>query len=93
MISQHNYEKAQPVLEYEVKKRGWNINLYRRDWDTFSGWKKRGKSIIKGSKGFTVEIIFPYIANKTIKKTKILYKKRAWIKQYSKKCKILNCSF
>ena len=70
MISQQNYEKAQPVLEYEVKKRGWNINLYRRDWDTFSGWKKRGKSIIKGSKGFTVEIIFPYITNKTIKKTK-----------------------
>jgi hypothetical protein len=64
MISQNNYDLVKPFLDYEVKKRGWNCKLFRKDWDTYPGWKKRGKSIKKGSRGFRAEIVFPYIQNK-----------------------------
>lgn len=43
MISQNNYELVKPFLYHQAKDRGWNQNFSRADWDTFSGWKKRGK--------------------------------------------------
>ena len=64
MISQNNYELVKPFLDFQIKERGWDINFSRKDWDTFHGWKKRGKSIKKGSKGFRAEIVFPYIHSK-----------------------------
>tara|TARA_B100001027_G_C16226153_1_gene312279 strand:- start:504 stop:767 length:264 start_codon:yes stop_codon:yes gene_type:complete len=70
MISQNNYELVKPFLYHQAKDRGWNQNFSRADWDTFSGWKKRGKTIIKGSKGFRAEIVFPYIKSKHNKKIK-----------------------
>ena len=70
MISQNNYELVKPFLDYQVKERGWNLNFSREDWDTFNGWKKRGKSIIKGNKGFRAEIVFPFIKRKRNKMIK-----------------------
>lgn len=61
MISENNFELVKTDLVKEIKKRGWDTNIYRQEWDTFYGWKKRGRSIIKGSKGFSVIIVYPSI--------------------------------
>ena len=77
MISKHNFELVRVILDYQIKERGIYKNHVRRDWDTFSGWKKRGKSIQKGSRGFSVEIIHPYIKSKKNNRTSFgfFYKK------------------
>jgi len=64
VISKQNFETVKPFLEYQVKDRGLNVSLSRESWDTFSGWKKRGKRISKGSKGFKVELVVPYRLSK-----------------------------
>jgi len=64
MISQQNFNLVRPFLKYQIKDRGLNISISRENWDTFNGWKKRGKNICKGSKGFRVELVVPYTASK-----------------------------
>ena len=64
MISKQNFETVRPFLEFQVKDRGLNLSLSRESWDTFSGWKKRGRRITKGSKGFRVELVVPFTVNK-----------------------------
>ena len=65
MISRLNFEIVKPFLEYQIKDRGLNISLSRENWDTFTGWKKRGKRILRGSKGFQVELVIPFRLSKT----------------------------
>jgi len=60
MISQQNFDLVRPFLKYQIKDRGLDVSISRENWDTFNGWKKRGKSICKGSKGFRVELVVPY---------------------------------
>lgn len=60
MISQQNFDLVRPFLMYQIKDRGLDVSISRENWDTFNGWKKRGKSICKGSKGFRVELVVPY---------------------------------
>ena len=69
MISQQNFDLVRPFLKYQVKDRGLDVSISRENWDTFNGWKKRGKSICKGSKGFRVELVVPY-ATGTIRNRK-----------------------
>ena len=45
MISVNNYEIARNILETQATRRGIDANFKREDWDTFNGWKKRGKNI------------------------------------------------
>ena len=71
MISQQNFDLVRPFLKYQIKDRGLNISISRENWDTFNGWKKRGKSICKGSMGFRVELVVPYTASKIKNKTKV----------------------
>ena len=68
MISVNNYEIARNILETQAARRGIDANFKREDWDTFNGWKNRGKNIIKGSKGFNVEIVHPHLLKKNGKK-------------------------
>ena len=71
MISQNNYELVKPFLDFQIKERGWDINFSRKDWDTFHGWKKRGKSIKTNSvRGVRLEdikkrskVIIPKVSN------------------------------
>lgn len=60
MISQQNFDLVRPFLMYQIEDRGLDVSISRESWDTFNGWKKRGKSICKGSKGFKVELVVPY---------------------------------
>ena len=69
MISQQNFDLVRPFLMYQIKDRGLDVGISRENWDTFNGWKKRGKSICKGSKGFRVELVVPYTTG-TIKNRK-----------------------
>ena len=64
MISVQNYEISREHLEFQVKQRGETNNFTREDWDTFPGWKKRGRSILKGSRGFSAEIVYPFLKRK-----------------------------
>ena len=64
MISKENFELAKPSLDFQTKERGIKFYSSRECWDTFFGWKKRERRILKGSKGFVVEIVFPYIKKK-----------------------------
>ena len=61
MISKLNFDTAKPMLIYQLKKRGENSQLTIDKWDTFNGWKKRGRSIRAGSKGYRVEMVVPFI--------------------------------
>tara|TARA_B100000965_G_scaffold391780_1_gene400256 strand:- start:85 stop:348 length:264 start_codon:yes stop_codon:yes gene_type:complete len=69
MISKENYELARPFLIYQSKERGLEFRDSRNDWDTFIGWKKRGRSILYGSEGFRVDMVVPFLIDK-IKKNK-----------------------
>ena len=71
MISRENYELAKPILSYLVKERGLELLDSRNDWDTFLGWKNRGRSILHGSEGFRVDIVVPYLKGKTGNKSNI----------------------
>ena len=64
MISQVNFELARPTLEHQVKERGRNFPIARENWDTYIGWKQRGRDIHYGSKGFRVELVVPYLKDK-----------------------------
>lgn len=68
MISKYNYEIAETALNAQLRQRGIKGNYSREDWDTFQGWKKRGKFIAKGSRGFQVDIVFPHLISKQGKK-------------------------
>ena len=70
MISKNNFDLIKEDLSYQLKGRGLEVRLSREEWDTFLGWKERGKSILKGSKGFKAEIVVPYVITKFGKKTK-----------------------
>lgn len=48
-------------LAWQLNDRGIKHSYTREEWDTFPGWKKRGKTIMKGSKGFDAEIVYPYL--------------------------------
>ena len=48
MISVNNYDIARNILETQAARRGIDANFKREDWDTFNGWKNRGKNIMKG---------------------------------------------
>lgn len=77
MISKNNFELIKEDLSHQLEDRGLDQRLSREEWDTFLGWKKRGKSIIKGSKGFKSEIIYPYRKIKSAKNNKMnFYTKR-----------------
>jgi len=71
MISQQNFDLVRPFLKYQVKDRGLDVSISRENWDTFNGWKKRGKSICKGSKGFRVELVVPYTTGITRNRKKV----------------------
>jgi len=73
MISKLNFEIVKPFLAYQVQDRGLNISLSRESWDTFSGWKKRGKRILKGSKGFKVELVIPFRLSKSRNNEKLSF--------------------
>jgi len=60
MISKLNFYLAMPLLEYQLKERDENTSLSRDKWDTFIGWKDRGKKINCGSKGYRVELVIPF---------------------------------
>ena len=79
MISKENYELARPFLIYQIKERGLKLLDSRKDWDTFSGWKRRGRSILYGSKGFRVDMVVPYSIRKTGKNEKIGFSRRSKI--------------
>ena len=59
MLSTHNFELVRSSLENQIKQRNLNYSLSIKSWDTFPGWKKRGKIISKGSKGFKVDLVVP----------------------------------
>lgn len=61
MISVNNYENIRTSLTWQLNDRGIKHSYTREEWDTFPGWKKRGKTIMKGSKGFDAEIVYPYL--------------------------------
>ena len=60
MISKLNFDLAKPLLEHQLKERDEKAPLTRDKWDTFIGWKERGKKINYGSKGYRVEIVVPF---------------------------------
>lgn len=64
MISRNNFELARLSLSNQAKDRGLSDLISRDNWDTFSGWKKRGRGIISGSKGFKVSIVIPHSLSK-----------------------------
>ena len=64
MISKSNFNLARSSLGNQAKDRGIKDLISRDNWDTFAGWKKRGRSIQAGSKGFKVEIVVPHSALK-----------------------------
>ena len=57
-------------LKQQVDNRAVNYAMSRESWDTFPGWKRRGKNISKGSEGFKVELVVPIVAKEN-KKEKI----------------------
>ena len=69
MISKSNFNLAKPLLEYQLKVRGEITPLSIDKWDTFMGWKERGKKINPGSKGYRVELFVPFDKGNTGKKT------------------------
>ena len=64
MISKNNFDLARSSLGNQAKYRGIKDLISRDNWDTFAGWKKRGRSIKSGSKGFKVQIVIPYSLSK-----------------------------
>ncbi|MDC0030082.1 hypothetical protein OAJ15_03250 [Pseudomonadota bacterium] len=64
MISKNNFDLARSSLGNQAKYRGIKDLISRDNWDTFAGWKKRGRSIKSGSKGFKVQIVIPHSLSK-----------------------------
>lgn len=64
MISKNNFELARLSIRNQARERGFRDLISRNNWDTFAGWKKRGRSIKSGSKGFKVQIVIPYSLSK-----------------------------
>ena len=79
MISQENYELAKPFLIFQLKERGLKSLDSRKNWDTFPGWKRRGRSILYGSEGFRVDMVVPHLISKTRKSKKFGFVTRSKI--------------
>tara|TARA_Y100001970_G_C14177267_1_gene827705 strand:- start:261 stop:533 length:273 start_codon:yes stop_codon:yes gene_type:complete len=60
MISKNNFDLVRLSLGNQAQDRGIKDLISIDKWDTFAGWKKRGRSIKAGSKGFKVEIVVPH---------------------------------
>ena len=56
MISERNFNKAVPQLK-EQNTRG--LDFEKSNWDTFLGWKKQERMIMKNEKGSSVKILMP----------------------------------
>lgn len=56
MISKTNFEQAVPQLREQHKK---SLDYKRENWDTFVGWQKQQRKIIKNEKGYSVKIAMP----------------------------------
>ncbi len=60
MLSTHNFELVKPNLKNQIQQRNLDYSLSLKSWDTYPGWRRRGKTIFKGSKGFKVDLVVPY---------------------------------
>lgn len=67
MISEKNFKQAVPQLKEQYKQ---SLDYKRESWDTFLGWQKQQRRVIKNEKGASVKIAMPVMYH-----NKIVYKK------------------
>ena len=60
MISKNNFKKVVPQLREQNKG---SLDYKKSSWDTFVGWKKRERRIVKDEKGSSVKILMPVFLN------------------------------
>ncbi len=60
MISKNNFRKVVPQLREQNKK---GLDYKRSNWDTFAGWKKQERNVVKNAKGSSVKILMPVFLN------------------------------